>query len=213
MTEPSNPESLNPELAKANRKQLFSILAVSFGGVLIAIFMYATGSFVPQGKTNKGTLILPPIQFDQLAATNPKGEQLAAADIKAWQLVVLGHGECVDACEKALYLTRQIRVGMGREVKRIKRLYLHTGAGYGESSPVLTEDLAKEHPELLLAAVDREQLLAALREHGLDEQAIDNHYIVLTDPLGNIMMYYTPDNADRDLFDDLKKLLKLSKIG
>ena len=210
-SEKSSPQPLDPELVQANKRRLLTIFLVALAPVMIAIFMYATGSFVPQGKTNKGTLLLPPIQFDELAAVNAKGKQLAADEIKAWQLIVLGAAECTEACEQRLYLTRQTRIGMGREVKRVKRLYLHTG-DLGATA-ALVEALQLDHPELAIAAVDRERLLNALDQHNLGEQALNQHYILLADPLGNIMMVYTSENGERDLFDDLKKLLKLSKIG
>lgn len=35
----------------------------------------------------------------------------------------------------------------------------------------------------------------------------------VVDPLGNLVMHYTDDMALRALFDDLRKLLKISRIG
>ena len=32
-------------------------------------------------------------------------------------------------------------------------------------------------------------------------------------PLGNLVMYFTPGLAPRDMVDDIKHLLKLSRIG
>jgi len=37
--------------------------------------------------------------------------------------------------------------------------------------------------------------------------------VFLVDPLGNIMMYYTPTHSGKDLLKDLQKLLKASQIG
>ena len=35
----------------------------------------------------------------------------------------------------------------------------------------------------------------------------------LIDPHGNLVMYFSPDVAPRDMVDDIKRLLKLSRIG
>jgi len=39
------------------------------------------------------------------------------------------------------------------------------------------------------------------------------NYVFIVDPLGNIPLYFTPENSFRDQLGDLKKLLKLSTIG
>jgi len=41
----------------------------------------------------------------------------------------------------------------------------------------------------------------------------DNIGIFVSDPLGNIMMYYSLEASPKDILEDMKKLLKLSMVG
>ena len=38
-------------------------------------------------------------------------------------------------------------------------------------------------------------------------------YLYLVDPLGNVMMSYNPKQSPKDIYSDLTRLLKASKIG
>ena len=39
------------------------------------------------------------------------------------------------------------------------------------------------------------------------------HYIYVVDPLGNVMMYFTPENTPEEMLDDLDNLLDRSSVG
>jgi hypothetical protein len=44
-------------------------------------------------------------------------------------------------------------------------------------------------------------------------QPLDARRIYMVDPLGNLMMSYAPGTDPRSIYQDIKKLLKLSHIG
>jgi len=37
--------------------------------------------------------------------------------------------------------------------------------------------------------------------------------ILVVDPLGNMMMYYHAENTGKDMLTDIKRMLKVSKLG
>jgi hypothetical protein len=39
------------------------------------------------------------------------------------------------------------------------------------------------------------------------------HYIYVVDPLGNVMMYFTPENTPEEMLDDIDNLLDRSSVG
>jgi hypothetical protein len=92
---------------------------------------------------------------------------------------------------------------LGKEMDRLARIFLH-----GESAP----------DRVLLA--DEHAGLKALRDGGLTElldslrplQFSAGGYF-LVDPLGNIVLYFSPDIEPSDMVEDIKRLLKLSRIG
>lgn len=189
--------------SKSNRWQallIFLIPAVAMGA---AWFMYFTGMGIPDSRTNKGELIVPPVAFAQLslkAAKTPVGlDQLAGK----WGVLVFGSISCEQqGCQDSLYKTRQVHIALGKDADRLIRLYVAPDA------PVVSEMLNTEHPEVMWLNADSKQVLKALYTHVWPE---NRFYII--DPLGNIMMQYSPEQAGGELLKDLKKLMKASKIG
>ena len=114
-----------------------------------------------------------------------------------------GASECPDSCRTALHRLRQTRQMIGREMDRVMRVFLH-----GESAPdrVL---LQGEYPGL-----------QTINDKGLGDLLEDKRPktvmpggIYLLDPLANLVMYFPPDLDPRELVDDVKHLLRLSRIG
>ena len=69
--------------------------------------------------------------------------------------------------------------------------------------------LDEEHKGLLaLADEPLSELLSNKKPRELDG---GGYYLV--DPLGNLVLYFSPDIDPGDMVDDIKRLLKLSRIG
>jgi cytochrome oxidase Cu insertion factor (SCO1/SenC/PrrC family) len=129
--------------------------------------------------------------YGELISPRPIGGPLAALKGK-WVLVTFDAGACGDACERKLYIVRQVRRALGPDAERIERLWVVT-------------DAAKPKPELL-AAIEGSHLSTAR----LDFQG-DRIYLV--DPLGNLMMRFPPDPDPSLIIKDLRRLMKYSGFG
>jgi len=114
-----------------------------------------------------------------------------------WVLVTFDAAACDAACEKKLYIVRQIRRAQGKESERIERLWVLTDAG-------------QPRPELL-AAIEGTRLSANARP--LDFPGERTRHVYLVDPLGNLMMRFPPDPDPSRMIKDLERLLKYSRFG
>jgi hypothetical protein len=126
-------------------------------------------------------------------------------------------GRCNTACEKSLYVTRQIHVAMGKEFNRLRRIYISDYAA--QVTALNVEKLSDGQP----APDDFAQYLSA-QHHGLQtlvlsaasyavlfpEQTADPSTWYLMDPAGWIMMSYNDEVPYKDVIADLKFLLKNS---
>ena len=112
-------------------------------------------------------------------------------------------GACDEECRTALYTIRQSRLMLGREMDRVLRIFLH-----GETPPD-TLFLAEEH-EGLVTLTDAP--LSALLDEKTPVGLADGGYF-LVDPRGNLVMYFHPDIDPGAMVDDIKRLLRLSRIG
>jgi len=188
-----------PNQRKA-RLQFVLIAAVFVGPLLIAAWLYFQGAALqPGGRTNHGALLEPIINL---------GEELPGSEIHghyedSWLLVYQYAGLCEETCRNALYTIRQSRLMLGKEMSRLQRVLLH-----GDSAPD-TVFLAEEHHGLI--TIEDGSLNRLLNKKKPADLPAGGYFLI--DPLGNLMMYFRPDLDPADMVDDIKHLLKLSRIG
>lgn len=178
----------------------FLLLAVIFIGPLaIAAWMYFTGSAVPEGRTNHGALLQPIVP---LAEVLPESALLQHGEGR-WVLMYANPGACGEDCEFSLYTLRQSRLMLGREMDRLVRVFLH-----GETLPD-TVSLGEQHQGLVTL---RDEGLSDLLDSSRPDHLARGGYF-LVDPLGNLVMYFPRDIDPSDMVEDIKRLLKQSRIG
>jgi len=69
--------------------------------------------------------------------------------------------------------------------------------------------LAEEQPGLI--TIEDSKLIALLNNKRPTDLPAGGYYLV--DPLGNLVMYFHPDLDPAEMVDDIKHLLRLSRIG
>jgi hypothetical protein len=182
------------------RLQLLAIAAVFFGPLAIAAWLYFAGeAFQPEGSASHGTLLEPIMNVgDALSVPAIAGE-----GEPHWLLVYAAEGPCGEDCRQGLFTTRQLRLMLGREMERVVRVFLH-----GEIPPDKVF-LAEEHEGLVTL---QDPALAGLLSGALPAGDEPGGYY-LVDPLGNLVMYFAPGLDPGDIVSDLKRLLRLSRIG
>ena len=162
------------------------------------------------GSTNNaGTLVHParPLAFNALH--NVKDEPL---DVKAtsgrWTFVIYANAGCDQICKEQLFVTRQTRISINKDMKRLKRLLILDQM----PDESLSKFLAEEHKDLLVA-VSSPSASALLEKFQGEGFGVSGKQYFLVDPIGNLMMFYDLKVNPRGLMKDLQKLLKVSQIG
>ena len=171
------------------------------------------------GTANRGELIQPPRQLQDANIREPSGQKFAFSDLEPrWSMLIPGTGGYCDSdCEKSLYETRQIRVAIGKDVNRLRRVYISdthseytqlsvTALSDGRAAPSSFADYLKEEHDnlhvLLLPGEEQRELFP--------EQSEDPTTWYLVDPAGWVMMAYDNQVPYKDVIADLKFLLKNS---
>ena len=171
------------------------------------------------GTANRGELIQPPRQIDVRALREATGEDLQFAALEPrWTLVIPARGgRCAEDCERNLYTTRQIKVAMGKDTNRLRRvligevnpgsteLAVRTLSDGRPATGTFTSYLETEHKALQAWVLPDPAHGELFPEHGVDEST---WYLV--DPAGWVMMAYNKDVPYKDVIADLKFLLKNS---
>jgi hypothetical protein len=196
--------SLDEKRTASGRLKMLLVLLVCAAPVIASYFTY----FVirPEGRTNYSELVQPqrPVPAD-LPLTDVQGKAVLPASLKGqWLLVTVAGGACDDACEKRLWLQRQLREALGREKDRLDKVWLVHDGVPARSQTVQAMQAAGAATVLTVPA----QALSKWLEPAAGKQLEDHFYIV--DPLGNWMMRVPPNPDAAKLKRDLEKLLRAS---
>ena len=189
---------------RMGRIKMLLVWAVCAAPVVASYFMYYVVR--PEGRTNHGALIQPARAMPEPAALplrNLQGTAVLPASLKGqWLLVSVAGGACETACEKTLYLQRQLRESLGRDKDRVDRVWL-----VSDAAPVREALLPALQQATVLRASQAD--LAGWLEPETGRQLADHLYLV--DPRGDWMMRF-PVNVDfTKAKRDLTRLLKASE--
>lgn len=206
--ENSAPESIEPPAeTKASKMRNRQKLVVLFSIAIVPMFV-AYGLFfyfptlIPASTTNEGVLIQPPLSGVELGLAEPVN-----APGGVWTLLIPVSASCGEQCQQRLYLSRQIKIGLGKDADRIERVALLEV----EADVTLQALLSQEHTDLTAQIYPSKVLQKALQASL--SAATTDEFVLLMDPNGNIMMFYPFEKIGAPLRKDLKHLLKISNIG
>lgn len=213
MTKPSQIQSPSPSQPKsdARRRQrwILPFLALLFLGPLLAawIFYFAGGGWRPGGQVNHGRLLSPVVA---ISTHNEAGDTQATAPWfrDAWSLVTVGQGLCEQQCIDVLDKTRRVRLALRQKAPRVRRALLYKPAQRQEK---ITAGQFTGVALISVADNPGRSLLDEFSEAGGAQAPAWSVFIV--DPLGNVVMVFEPQFEMRGMLADLKRLLRLSRIG
>ena len=94
---------ISSEQARSNKIKLLILIVVPFALMLIAWGMFYSGVGMPTGTGNKGVLINPPLQLNDLVEDGH--EAIVASDNFHWFFVLPSTAQCDEDCKQRLYLT------------------------------------------------------------------------------------------------------------
>jgi hypothetical protein len=183
---------------KNNNKMALILLVVVFVvPVILAKFALELDWF-NKASTNRGELLEPTIEAQEL---------LKEAERK-WHFLYVIPAVCDQACENAIYSVSQVKTAIGREADRVNAVF------------IATEDSDKSTLEKIADIYDTQVLQKEQLNVNKVFKDVPVNAIFIADTLNNIVLKY-PNTADeqqaimdsRDMLADMKKLLKLSRIG
>ncbi|MBE7940290.1 MULTISPECIES: hypothetical protein [Ramlibacter] len=191
----------------AGRLRMLLVLAICAAPVIASYFTYYV--LHPSGHASHGELIEPVRPLPAVMGERLDGQPSPLAALKGqWLLVSVASGDCDAACEKHLYLQRQLRESLGKDKDRVDWVWL-----VDDSRPVRPE-LQRALAQATVLRVAPETLAAWLAP--ATGHALQDH-LYLVDPMGNWMMRFTPSTGPeldiagaKKIRRDLDRLLRAS---
>jgi hypothetical protein len=158
------------------------------------------------GRVNAySTLIQPTVPLPDVAVSRLDGTSVPLRSLAGqWLLVVVHGADCDPACERLLFLQRQLREMTGRERERIDKVWLVL-----DDAPVAAPLRAalEATPAMHILRLPRARAEAWLRP--APGQPLEAH-LYIVDPLGEWMMRAPADPDPSKLKGDVERLLRAS---
>lgn len=182
---------------KNNQKRFLMVIAIFVLPVLLAKIALETG-FFNRGATNKGQLLDPVLNLTSVYQT----------DDPKWRLLYVLPQNCTEPCKNALYSLNQIWLAMGKHMDRVRPVLLVPDQESTDFS-----QLQEQYQNIKMLTVSQQSVNKVFKDVGSDG-------IFIVDTLDNIILRYPLQQKQqqavlysREILADLRKLLKLSRIG
>jgi hypothetical protein len=187
------------------RLKMLAVLAVCAAPVIASYLTY----FVirPEGRSNYGQLIQPTRSFPDIPLRTLDGAVVPVKSMRGqWLLVTVGPSRCDAACDKRLFMQRQLREMLGRERDRVEKLWLVT-----DDKPLAAPLRAAiaAAPAATVLRADAAAVAAWLAP--APGQALEDH-LYIVDPMGEWMMRLPVDPDPAKVKRDLDRLLRASSF-
>lgn len=197
---------------KNSRTTLIAFLGLFTLPVIAAWAAYFSGWFDDIRTTNRGEWVEPIVNFEKFSPVYSDNVVLQMAPNETWKLILPQQvNQCQDEqkhtlCIVNLFMMSQAQAALGKEAKRVE-IILYNGKADYESTQL--ESVKARFLDIQVV-------------NGKSSQSMNlsQQYIYIADPLGNIMLRYPLVKTQQEAFSkggdimkDLKKLLKLSRIG
>lgn len=194
--------------ARRNRAVLVTVVALCLLPLAAAWVVTALlPDWQPFGTVQHGQLIEPPMTITAAGLSHPEHGPFAADYFHGkWTLVLVPGSPCAESCRELLYRTRQARRALGTDMDRVQRLWVMPADAPSEDHA----ELLAGHPELRLVRA-QSSWLQSLPDHGAGAGGVKGVFLV--DPRARLMMAYAPDASAEAILDDLRRLLRASRIG
>ena len=185
--------------AKIKSRIYFILIILSFIGPLIfATLMYIYRDSLPIAPPSTNGELLESMINIHKNSTSEK--TLKTFRNKKWSLIFVVRGnKCDKTCSEILHLIRQTRISLNQDSSRVMNI-------------VITDQKNDDIEGLIKA--DYKNINKLIDPKLLDNELLNNGTLYISDPLGNIFMFYNKENLNfKGLRKDLKKVLKISQIG
>lgn len=184
---------------------IFILLLIIFlMPLIIAILLFNKNpSWLHQRTVNKGIFISTNLNLQPLKLIPNK--PLLNSFKHTWLLFYLTSSSCNELCQTHLFRMHQIILALGKYhhqvhygLIRIKDNPLAIHALINKDTNLLNYTISKQHAQKIFSALN-----------------LSNHTPIyfIADPFGRIILYYPNNATSEDIYQDLMRLLTISKTG
>ena len=208
-------ESVNdPEQLKKNRKVIGAIFGIPIIVLLLstALYFLVETKTINIGTVNNGQLVTPPLEFSTLPLATSNGETFDYSKPEPkWAFVVIGDSDCINDCERMLYIARQSIISLAKKMHRVRLMYVTTDGAISES---LQQRFDREYIGMDVLFANNNDVEKLFEKSDINPLKDNTFYTI--DSRGWLMMHYeiadtqqqTLSTLGKAVVRDMKRLIK-----
>ncbi|TDP71369.1 hypothetical protein [Roseateles toxinivorans] len=200
-SQPTSASLVSPERTRGGRIRMLLIMAACAAPVIASYFTF----FVIQPKGQAYSELITPMRDlpPDLPLQDLQGKPVQAASLKGqWLLIAVQGAACDAACDKQLFMQRQLREMLGKERDKLDKVWLIPDSEPVSAAALQGLNQGADATVLRVPKAALETWLAPAAGHQLNE------HLFVVDPMGNWMMR-TPAQAEPGKVKrDLDRLLR-----
>jgi hypothetical protein len=178
---------------RTQNRIVFVVIVLLFAIPLIAAFVLRSSGWQPTNTKNTGTLVEPPRDITQAAATLADGAPFVWKDPQyRWTLLLLPSADCATTCIERIDEAVRMRLTLGRNAERLRIVYV---------GPVQAVEFFASRAPLSFVR-DETNAFASERARNPDSLAL-----ALIDPNGLLMMRYPDGYSAQGLRSDITRII------
>ena len=190
-----------------NSGRIKFLLIVFIFTVPFVISYYLSKDYHAGGElqtSNYGSFINPIVKLSQTNFDDYSGENFNVnKHLTKWSLIYRMPKSCLQRCSDEIYLIRQVNIALGKDMNRLERVIVLNQTILNSE----VDDVVDKYPKAIVVKNNSSTFINEINK------ITERHVLLLTDPLGNVILGYDEGFEGKKLLKDIKKLLKLSKIG
>jgi len=165
---------------RGGRIRMLLVMLVCAAPIILSYFTYYV--IRPQSTSSFGQLIEPQRELPALSATDLQGQPVDLQSLRGqWLFIMVAGGACDSACERMLYIQRQLHKSLGREKDKVDRVWLVS------DKAAVSDALVQALQGASVLRVDAQALAQWL--YPANGNTLSDHFF-LVDPMGRWMMRF-----------------------
>ncbi len=193
---------------RVGRIELLVLVLVFISPILGAWIIYIYTDIGRGDSINHGNLLDPPVRLQDVSLHSPAGGSEAGNLLGKWSLIYILPDACEATCRQDIQMLQKLKLSLAQNSHRLQLVVANNSdlGAVGESGLATQVDwgevLAMSIKDDFIVTADKTQL----------PDIFEREYL-LVDPAGNLMMRYNRDSEGAGILQDIKRLLRYSRIG
>lgn len=188
---------------------LIVLVLVFSAPLLSAWFVLNYTSLVNAGGASYGDLYDPLVELPNVPLQDPYAPAEDKQLYGKWSLFYMNEGECDEACRQQIYSMRQIRLALSRYARNLQRVWMTD-----IDNPAQLKEILADYEGTLVMPMDKVSGRIAPADFAMPpvNEPLENDALYAIDPQGRVVLRYREGYKPAGVIDDLKRLLKNTRI-